>query len=197
MWRILLLATVLLSRAAAAHEPAVLAAWLQHGPQGLELRAVVDGPGCPTMTVTPRGPSPQRVGGFGGKGLCVADLAGATAVRLPGRRLPAIPTTIERIVVIGDTGCRRETGKEPCDPSHWPFAAVAKAASREHAQLVIHVGDYFYRDFDCPHAADPAVDECDTWQTWKTDFFDHARPLLAEAPWLFIRGNHEDCFGRP
>jgi len=28
---------------------------------------------------------------------------------------------------------------------------------------------------------------------WNADFFDPAAPLLAVAPWIMVRGNHEDC----
>ncbi len=28
---------------------------------------------------------------------------------------------------------------------------------------------------------------------WRADFFTPARDLLAKAPWIFTRGNHEGC----
>lgn len=33
----------------------------------------------------------------------------------------------------------------------------------------------------------------DTWQAWWLDFFQPAAPLLAAAPWVVARGNHELC----
>lgn len=33
----------------------------------------------------------------------------------------------------------------------------------------------------------------DKWSNWKLDFFEAAKPLLATAPWVFARGNHELC----
>lgn len=33
----------------------------------------------------------------------------------------------------------------------------------------------------------------DTWGGWSDDFFSAARDLLAKAPWVFARGNHELC----
>jgi hypothetical protein len=33
----------------------------------------------------------------------------------------------------------------------------------------------------------------DNWATWEEDFFRPARPLLAAAPWIMLRGNHENC----
>ena len=61
--------------------------------------------------------------------------------------------------------------------------------------LVIHVGDYYYRETPCPegHAGCAGSPYGDTWPTWKAEFFDPARPLLAAAPWVFARGNHESC----
>ncbi len=36
-------------------------------------------------------------------------------------------------------------------------------------------------------------DTPDTWKAWKHDFFDPATKLLAAAPWVAARGNHELC----
>ncbi|MEO8605918.1 MAG: metallophosphoesterase [bacterium] len=33
----------------------------------------------------------------------------------------------------------------------------------------------------------------DTWEHWSEDFFEPAAPLLAQAPWVMVRGNHELC----
>ena len=35
--------------------------------------------------------------------------------------------------------------------------------------------------------------DADTWQAWWLDFFQPAAPLLAAAPWVAARGNHELC----
>ncbi|HEV7669247.1 MAG TPA: metallophosphoesterase [Thermoanaerobaculia bacterium] len=35
--------------------------------------------------------------------------------------------------------------------------------------------------------------DADTWQAWSLDFFQPAGDLLAAAPWVFGRGNHELC----
>jgi hypothetical protein len=62
--------------------------------------------------------------------------------------------------------------------------------------LIVHVGDYLYRETSCPPSAQ---EKCggtpigDNWETWKTDFFAPAAKLLAAAPWALSRGNHEDC----
>lgn len=33
----------------------------------------------------------------------------------------------------------------------------------------------------------------DSWNDWRVDFFEPARPVLSRAPWVFTRGNHELC----
>jgi hypothetical protein len=75
----------------------------------------------------------------------------------------------------------------------WNFAQVAAAIDAVEPDLIIHVGDYHYRESGTCGA------RCDqgtvgyTWASWKADFFEPAKALLPEAPWVFIRGNHEDC----
>jgi hypothetical protein len=72
---------------------------------------------------------------------------------------------------------------------------VAAAATRLKPDLVIHVGDYLYREAACPLlnrgcAGSPSGDD---WPAWAADFFSPAAPLLATAPFVFVRGNHEEC----
>jgi hypothetical protein len=115
-----------------------------------------------------------------------------------GRDLPLPKADPRRIVVLGDTGCRilGPTDAQPCvDPARWPFARVARAAAATNPDLVIHVGDYHYRESPCP----PASDGCRGspwgygWDSWDADLFTPARPLLEAAPWIVVRGNHEMC----
>jgi hypothetical protein len=100
-----------------------------------------------------------------------------------------------RIVVFGDTGCRIK-GKELQDCSKdWPFPRIAAKAAKLKPDLVIHVGDYLYREGACPagFAGCAGTPYGDNWPAWDADFFTPAKPLLAAAPWVFVRGNHEDC----
>ena len=117
---------------------------------------------------------------------------GSSALRLP----MAAP---KRIVVIGDTGCRMKKADDAwqacLDNVEWPFRAVADAAAAMAPDLVIHVGDYHYRENACP----ANVAGCQGspwgygWDTWQADLFDPAAKLLAAAPWVVARGNHEEC----
>src|SRR5262249_37597941 len=66
--------------------------------------------------------------------------------------LPKMRTDPERILVIGDTGCRLKGSLvQPCnDMQQWPFPALAQQAAKLNPDLVIHVGDYLYRENACP-----------------------------------------------
>jgi len=115
-----------------------------------------------------------------------------------GQALALPQANPSRVIAIGDTGCRIK-GEElqACnDPEQWPFAQVASRAAEEKPGLVIHVGDYLYREMPCPaekEAMCGGTPSGDTWDAWNADFFTPAAKLLAAAPWAFSRGNHEDC----
>lgn len=129
---------------------------------------------------------------------CEAEVpAGTQRISAGSLRLPAPVREPGRIVVIGDTGCRMKSGTfQDCnDPRQWPFKAISDAAAAFKPDLVIHVGDYLYRESPCPKGSrrcsmSPYGDDFDTWHA---DFFAPAKKLLEAAPWVFVRGNHEDC----
>lgn len=125
--------------------------------------------------------------------------ADAAQVQLGDITLRAPAAEARRIVVIGDTGCRlKASGHEfqGCnDAWDWPFPRVLAQALALQPDLVIHVGDYHYRESPCP--AGMAACAGSPWgygdDTWQADFFQPAKALLAAAPWVFVRGNHEAC----
>ena len=123
----------------------------------------------------------------------------ARTARIAATRVPLPPKLISRIVVVGDTGCRLKAADkawQACnDPGRWPFAAIAAAAARTRPDLVVHVGDYHYRETPCP--ADNSGCANSPWgygyDSWNADLLRPAAPLLAAAPWAMARGNHEAC----
>lgn len=101
---------------------------------------------------------------------------------------------LQRIAVVGDTGCDngKGVGQDCSKPQTWPFRDVALAATgvpggSPAPGLVIHVGDYRYRT--------STTGVSDNWWNWYKDFFQPAESLLLAAPWIMLRGNHENCFG--
>jgi hypothetical protein len=182
------------------------APWVEFASDGgIDIRAIT-APGMPCPKVVADGvpvPSktrgqPDAVGGPYPVQVCVAHaVTPPRAATVDGVPVPAVPSTIKRIVVIGDTGCRlKGTFVQDCnDPVKWPFATIARLAAARRPDLVIHVGDYHYRETPCP-ADRPGCTGSpygDNWAVWQKDFFEPAAPLLAVAPWVMTRGNHELC----
>ncbi len=96
--------------------------------------------------------------------------------------LPVPAADPSRVLVLGDTGCRiKGTTTQACnDPAQWPFPALAEAAARLKPDLVIHVGDYLYRENACPvtDAGCAGTPFGDNWPTWAADFFTPRRPSV-------------------
>ena len=176
--------------------------WVEFTAAGAEARAIVaPGMACPTVTADGAGLPMTRRGmpdeAFPVQ-LCLLRLPdGARIVAVGGLPVAVPPPRLQRIVVLGDTGCRLK-GKavQDCDdPAAWPFAALARRAALRQPDLVIHVGDYHYRESACPVARPGCAGSPfgDSWDVWRRDFFLPAAPLLAAAPWVLVRGNHELC----
>jgi hypothetical protein len=132
--------------------------------------------------------------------LCEFVLIENSAARIGSTLLPVRADEPNDIIVLGDTGCRMVYWQiQPCRvAADWPFAKVAESASREAVigkSFILHVGDFHYRENPCIDSST----ECgtspfgDSWETWRAEFFEPAKRLLLAAPWVIMRGNHEDC----
>ena len=186
-------------------------------------RAITRAPSCPALEVAGAASVPMRVraapravparvaDNLGDSKPAVFDVltceaelpaawtAGSAQVRIAGRPLPLPAAEVNTIVVLGDTGCRmKQPGNFFQDCAHsgtWPLEKIAGSAAALKPDLVIHVGDYHYRESPCP--ADEQSCSGSPWgygyDAWDADFFHPARALLAAAPWVFVRGNHESC----
>ena len=185
-----------------AAQAGTLTAWSQYGADGtVEARVVTDDAACPALSIDgqdrpmtlrqqPNGAFPVRV--------CVGSIPfGTKAASAGGVSLPVPVAKPSHIVLLGDTGCRLKGAQvQGCnDETLWPFHRVASHAAQEHPDLVIHVGDYLYRETPCP----ATVPQCagtpfgDNWPTWNADLFTPGADLLHAAVWIAERGNHEDC----
>jgi hypothetical protein len=185
----------------AAGGPAI--AWVQYAPGGgTEVRALdVAGTGCPhaladgkALVLSVRAAATKDF-----PALCAAMLPEHVAsLSVSGQDLGVPVEHPNRILVLGDTGCRiKGTYLQACnDPKAWPFAGLARAAAAMKPELVLHLGDYLYRESPCPagNAGCAGSPYGDNWPSWAADFFVPAAPLLKAAPWIVVRGNHEDCF---
>jgi hypothetical protein len=188
----------------------ILSQWVELGPDGTSSVRAVTEDACPSVTfdgtavpMNVRSEPGQSFGNvapaqFPVRGCEVAVPPGAISAILDGKPLPLPRPNPQRIVIFGDTGCRLKTGDptQACnDGNAWPFAKVAAAATAARPDLVIHVGDYEYREDACPagNAGCAGSPSGYGWAPWNADFFAPAAPLFAAAPWVMVRGNHEDC----
>jgi hypothetical protein len=175
--------------------------WLQYGSAGLEARVITDETSCPVARVDDAQAAMGVRAAPGGQypitvcSLLVPTDAKSVVIRAFPVALPV--SEPNRIAVIGDTGCRlKGPYVQACNiPSQWPFRLIAEVIAQMQPDLVIHVGDYLYRETPCPSetigcGGSPTGD---TWPAWRADFFAPADTLLKVSPWVFVRGNHEEC----
>lgn len=105
-----------------------------------------------------------------------------------------------RLAVIGDTGCRlkeSKNGKSYQDCSltkEWPYSQVVDSIAKEDYNFGIHTGDYHYREQCTDAKLCPKFGKYIgyVWGAWWDDFYGPSQPLF-KKPWMFVRGNHEDC----
>jgi len=186
-----------------AYGHALSPAWVELGDGGKAIaRIVVTDPGdCPPIQIDgeSRPMSLRKPEPAGLRPVCefaISSSAKSASVNNQALALPRPNPT--RVIAIGDTGCRiKGTRAQDCnDPAVWPFREIASAARSENPDLIIHVGDYLYRESPCREGSDAMCGGTavgDNWEAWNADFFTPAAKLLAAVPWVFTRGNHESC----
>ncbi|MGI4950787.1 MAG: metallophosphoesterase family protein [Janthinobacterium lividum] len=212
---ILAMSSLALASGLGSADAAVVNQWVQFAPNDTVLiRAIEDTPanGCPVatldgnpLTLAPRGtvttPATAPKAYYPvlmceSAALPAFGHTGATVASVPLKMPVANP---RRILVIGDTGCRITTAtasSQNCnDPAQFPLQFVANYAATFQPDLIVHTGDFLYREQPCPTgftgcAGTPAFDN---WDSWNADWFTPARNLIAAAPLALSRGNHESC----
>ncbi len=181
--------------------------WVEVGEGGRAIaRVVMQSEDCPAIQIDGTGRAPtvtqmvlRRPVPEGFRPACeMAIPANAKSARVNGQELPLPHPDPSRIVVFGDSGCRIQGAKlQNCnDPAAWPFERIATHAAAERPDLVLHAGDFVYRDEVCPAASQAQCGGSpfgDNWEAWNIDFFKPAAKLLAAAPWVLVRGNRENC----
>jgi len=197
-------------------ETNILSAWTVLGPSGSTIaRIITEDSGCPMISIgndstlnstlnrqmtqtmeTRQGPSDSDFPVLVCQSTIPADAESASIGTLEFSLPKSSP---KRIAIIGDTGCRLDSKDDKfqdCnDPDKWPFKAISESAAAWGPDLIIHVGDYLYREAPCPQGKSgcEGSPHGDNWDTWDADFFTPAEPLLGVAPWIMARGNHEVC----
>ncbi|MES2159938.1 MAG: metallophosphoesterase [Pseudomonadota bacterium] len=220
-WAPPLLSAVLAGCATVGQAPA-FSSFVVLGEQGAAVaRVLIAAPACPDIVIdqrpqpmalrapaatlalrsTPSAPADSKPAAFPLL-TCEAPLPAAgsySQASVLGRTLPLPTAAPRRIVVLGDTGCRLQKNShsyQACnDAAAYPFAAIAAAAAAWRPELVIHVGDYHYRENACPdgNAGCAGSPWGYGWDAWNADFFAPGAALLQAAPWVMARGNHENC----
>ena len=175
--------------------------WVQYVSGGLEARAITEDSACPVALLNGTSVNMLQRSSSGAQYpilVCALPLpSGTTRIEIGGTNLQLPRNRPQRILVIGDTGCRlKDKRVQACnDPEAWPFRAGASHMSQLKPDLIMHVGDFHYRETPCPEgnvgcAGSPYGD---SWEVWEQDFFAPVGSLLRAAPWVMVRGNHEEC----
>jgi Calcineurin-like phosphoesterase len=186
------------------HAQSLTPAWVELGEGGKVITRIVvtDRSQCPQILVDGdrhpmmlRQPTPD---GF--RPVCEFEIPSGTKTAAVNSQPLVLPKPDpDRVIAIGDTGCRikgKRTPQNCTDLADWPFLNIAASVGNEKPGLVIHVGDYLYRESPCPEGSEAmcgGMPAGDTWDAWNADFFSPAVKLLAAAPLVFARGNHEGC----
>jgi len=152
----------------------------------------------------------------------VCELAmpeGALSASIGSLQIPSkMPSLVKKMAIYGDTGCRmkKSNDQECASPNTWPLAQIAYDIQKQKPNLILFLGDFFYREYVCdplktltcgisPPPMDinhdynsvtnpfPVYPFSDTAYSWLADVFMPMRPLFTTAPIVVIRGNHESC----
>ncbi|MDP1876479.1 MAG: metallophosphoesterase [Actinomycetota bacterium] len=131
------------------------------------------------------------------------DVIGASVA---GRPVPAaLPAVVDEVAMVSDTGCRIASFEvQDCSSAvEWPLAAISQSIADEEPDVVLVVGDFYYREAACPPTAQalcgsspPPVTGLpftDSAYGWIADVLLPMAPLLSSVPLVMVRGNHEAC----
>lgn len=212
--------------ASAAPSTSVISAYSLAAPRstaasGIVTRAVVPtGAPCPALTVEDAAgtertirmgerPRPEGTGAaFEPLTVCSAHMPlGIVSASIEGQSVPpAMPASVSRLAMLGDTGCRiKGSWIQDCsDTTAWPLARISSSIADDRPDAILFSGDYFYREDPCPKSAQdlcgsspPPVEGMpftDSAYGWLADVLIPMAPMLAVAPFIATRGNHEACF---
>ncbi len=179
----------------------VIYSWSQVIPNNMiSVRAIIDNEDCPIACVdgeqmlmneraAPEGKNfPEKV--------CELSLSKSVEeVTIDDYQIPMLSPEIKKIAFIGDTGCRvTNLIEQSCNSDkEWPLVKVLNSISAHKPDLIVHIGDYHYREKSCKDVTKCSQTYNYDSQSWYNDWFDPAKKNFALFPFLFVRGNHEGC----
>ena len=188
--------------------------WTQYDDSGgLSARAIIkNGATCPMLSIDGGDAIPMTLRrdnngntnpptNFEAIQLCQMTVPrAATSIKMGSTNLPVHTPDPQTAIVIGDTGCRVASfDVQNCNEANqWTYPSIARESAKVDSDVILHVGDYHYRE-DCIFEMGCRWQNVDPetvgykWAAWEADFFKPSVPLMAKAPFIFTRGNHEDC----
>nr|QHB15550.1 SP49.7 [Bemisia tabaci] len=172
--------------------------WSQVVPQNqLSVRAITDDNACPIARVDNKQVEMKiRSSMNNTETVCelIVDRL-ARHITVDDKKIATLPKNIRKIAIIGDTGCRiKGDEQQACNSAEgWPLRKNLEAIALHKPELIVHVGDYLYRQTKCLETTSCGNLFGYNPETWYADWFDPARDISLRAPFIFIRGNHEAC----
>lgn len=111
------------------------------------------------------------------------------------KKLATNLSKITKIGVVGDTGCRltKSLFQSCSNEKEWPFRSIVKKVKEDKNEMILHLGDYHYREECVDKEKCQGLIAGYQWEPWDKDFFQPMSDLLDQTPMIAIRGNHEDC----
>ncbi|RUA05427.1 MAG: hypothetical protein DSY43_04585 [Gammaproteobacteria bacterium] len=119
------------------------------------------------------------------------------SIKIKQQALPTLPNEINRVAILGDTGCRiSKHSVQACnDARAWPLRELNASIASKKVDVILHLGDYLYRENPCPEGNKGCEGSPSgyNWEAWNADWFSVADSLFQSSVMVFSRGNHEDC----
>ncbi|MGL9725853.1 MAG: metallophosphoesterase family protein [Wolbachia sp.] len=176
----------------------ILYTWSQVIPENkLSIRAIIDNNICPIAYVDGEEIEMlSRSSTNNTETVCELTVNSSTeSISIDNTYIPTLPDKISKVAFIGDTGCRiNMLFQQECNlVDSWPLKKNLDSIALHKPDLIIHVGDYHYRQTKCRNTKKCGDIYGYNKEAWYADWFEPAKDILLQSPFLFIRGNHESC----
>lgn len=176
----------------------ILYTWSQIIPENkLSIRAIIDNNMCPIAYVDNKEVEMLSRSSINNtETVCELIVeTNAQNISIDNIKVPVLAEKISKIAFIGDTGCRiNMLFQQECNSvDSWPLKKNLDSIAFHKPDLIIHVGDYHYRQTKCRNTKKCGDIYGYSKEAWYADWFEPAKDILTQSPFLFVRGNHESC----